>query len=853
MKKDLYLLFCIAFITGCSYVSHAQIISTFAGNGVNAYSGNGGPATAASFSAPTCVAIDKRGNIYISDPIDSCVRKVSNNYENTITTYAGYGSDDNDNIPATNARLHENWSITVDKIGNLYIADQIKCRIRRVDTSGIIATIAGNMISGFSGDGGPATLAQFTQAFGVAADGAGNVYVSDQSKADVRKINTSGIITAIAGTGTNGYGGDGGPATSALISVPWGIAADTLGNVYIGDAANNRIRKVDNAGIITTIAGTGAAAYGGDNGPATLARLNYPIGVFPDRFGNIYIADCYNNRIRKIDPSGIITTVAGTGSAGFSGDGGLATAAALNGPSSVVVDDSGNIYIADFNNVRIRKIKKNNLLFFTGGHVQHIDVCENSLAMPINAILTIIDYYTGLTDTWRVIAYPLHGSLFAGYSAVSAGAAITPSGLYYTPTGGYTGTDSFRVAVSDGTVSDTTMVYVTVKTLLPPAGAITGPSLVCPGSVISLSDTLLGGAWSAINGAASVVQPGSSNALVTGQYAGTDTIFYSVYNSCGTGVATKVVIIKPLPDTGIITGPSTLCAGDTIVLLDAVAGGQWTTTDAYATVIPVMNGIKITGVLTGEDMVSYTVSDSFCTAAATGIINIYPLPYVGPIEGPGSLCANSSIALSDSVQGGIWSATNGNATVSPGASSSGGIVTGITPGGDIILYTINFICGIATATKSITIDSLPEAPSIVQNGYFLSVASGYSSYQWMLAGALIPGATQDTLIETTAGVYAVTVGNALGCTISSSAVNSADCSHDEIKIYPNPCQSTVNIQWCKKVIVKIIAGDGKIFEISESVNTIDLGDLPDGVYLLVMFDQQGNKLKTKSITKQSQR
>ncbi|MBI6545863.1 MAG: hypothetical protein HY692_03655, partial [Cyanobacteria bacterium NC_groundwater_1444_Ag_S-0.65um_54_12] len=238
----------------------------------------------------------------------------------------------------------------------LYIADSAMHRIRKVDTAGIITTVAGS--SGWVlGDGGPATSAQLNQPHGMAVDVTGNLYIADRDNNRIRKVDTAGIITTVAGNGTYGYSGDGGPATSAQLGKPNSIAMDGGGNLYIADEYNNNIRKVDTAGIITTVAGNGTLGYSGDGGLATSAQFYYIYGVAVDANGNLYIADWNNNRIRKVDTAGIITTVAGNGTPGYSGDGGPATNAALNRPYGVAVNAAGTLlYISDANRY-IRRVR----------------------------------------------------------------------------------------------------------------------------------------------------------------------------------------------------------------------------------------------------------------------------------------------------------------------------------------------------------------------------------------------------------------------------------------------------------------------------------------------------------------
>ena len=329
-------------------------ITTIAGGG--GFGEDGGPATQARLNLPNGVAVDSAGNLYIADTNNDRIRKVDS--AGTITTIAGTGEQGfgGDGGPATQARLNYPYGVAVDGAGNLYIADRYNNRIRRVDSTGTITTIAGTEKRGFSGDGGPAIQAPLFLPTGVAVDGAGNLYIADQYNHRIRKVDSTGTITTIAGTGERRFGGDGGPAIQAQLDEPTGVVVDGAGNLYIADLANHRIRKVDSTGTITTIAGTGERGFGGDGGPATQAHLNYPYGGAVDGAGNLYIADLTNHRIRKVDSTGTITTFAGTGERGFGGDGGPAIQAQLDAPSGVAVDEAGNLYIADWSNARIRKV-----------------------------------------------------------------------------------------------------------------------------------------------------------------------------------------------------------------------------------------------------------------------------------------------------------------------------------------------------------------------------------------------------------------------------------------------------------------------------------------------------------------
>jgi uncharacterized protein (TIGR03437 family) len=330
------------------------VITTIAGNGQRGFAGDGGPAMSASLSYPYGIALDSAGNLYIADGGNSRIRKVS---RGIITTVAGNGTAgfSGDGGPATLAAINGPGGLAVDTAGNLLISEENNNRIRKV-SSGIITTVAGNGQVGFSGDGGPATSASLHSPGGVVVDATGQIFIADYFNKRVRKV-TGGTITSIAGNGTGTLFGDLGPATAAALFVNTDVAVDPSGNVYIADAGNNCIRRIS-GGIISTVAGTGVAGFSGDGGPATSASLNGPVSIAIDAAGNLYIADGSNNRIRKLS-GGIITTVAGTGVAGFSGDGGPATLASLGGPSGalgVAMDTAGNLYIADTDNNRVRKI-----------------------------------------------------------------------------------------------------------------------------------------------------------------------------------------------------------------------------------------------------------------------------------------------------------------------------------------------------------------------------------------------------------------------------------------------------------------------------------------------------------------
>jgi sugar lactone lactonase YvrE len=365
-----------------SSVNSNSIITTVVGGGFS----DGDPAVIVALYYPQGVTVDRYGNVYIAETGQNLVRKVATN--GIISTVAGTGFRDlngngrfsGDCGAATNAELFSPQCVAIDTLGNLFFTDQANNRVRKVDTNGMITTVAGNGTGGFSGDGGVATNAEINSATGVAVDTAGNLYIADSGNEVIRKVDTNGVIRTVAGDRTAGYSGDAGSATNASLNNPMGVVVDGAGAIYIADAANNRIRRVGVNGIITTAAGNGTNGYSGDGSFATNAELGNASGVTLDAAGNLFVADTLNERIRKVDSNGIISTVAGNGfttngvgtgpgdDGGFSGDGGAATNAELNSPMGVAVDYAGNCFISDHFNLRIRKVDTNDVITTIAGN-----------------------------------------------------------------------------------------------------------------------------------------------------------------------------------------------------------------------------------------------------------------------------------------------------------------------------------------------------------------------------------------------------------------------------------------------------------------------------------------------------
>ena len=351
----LFLLTVAAGAQGILTVTPTRTAATTAGTGTVGYSGNGSAAASATLANPSAVAYDAAGDLFLADANNHVVLEVT--AAGVISTVAGTGIEgySGDGGTATSAQLDTPTGVAVDASGNVYIADSHNHRIRKV-SGGNISTITGTGVAGFSGDGGTATAAQLSLPSAVAVDSSGNVYIADTNNHRIRKI-SGGTILTIAGDGEELFAGDGGTATAATLDSPTGVAVDSSGNVYIADRLNQRIREVS-GGNISSIAGSGSArfsgSFGGDGANATAASLARPSGVSVDSSGNVYIADTENQRIRQVSSTGTIATVIGSGSQGFSGDGGAATAAILNSPRSATPDARGNLSVADRLNQRIR-------------------------------------------------------------------------------------------------------------------------------------------------------------------------------------------------------------------------------------------------------------------------------------------------------------------------------------------------------------------------------------------------------------------------------------------------------------------------------------------------------------------
>ena len=561
MKRNLLIKICFSVVfCAASAFTNGQTINTFAGTGFMGNTGNGGPATAATLGNPTDVAVDGGGNVYIADYEYGTVRVV--NASGNISIAAGGGTSYPTNgAPATSVFFESPVAIACDASGNLYITDQELGMIYKVNTSGILNIVAGNGGFGFLGDGGPATAASFYYPGSLAVDGSGNLYIADQDDFRVRIVNTSGIINTFAGNGLTGGSSNGVPATSAAIGYVTGLAVDNSGNVYIAEPENSRVQVVNTSGIINNFAGNGTAGFSGDGSSATAAELYNPTFLSTDAAGNVFISEPSDFRIRGVDHNGVIHTVAGTGVAGSSGDGGPATAATLDYPGGIANDNMGNCYVAEEEGSKVRVFQS----FIGPGNL-----CIGS---TYNMDLSISG------GTWS--------SSNPSIASVSATGVV--SALRW-------GTDTIIYSFASGALK----AVVTVDTTW--AGNLTGRAILCYNGIDTLFTEVAGGTWSSVNGLVYFTGDGVFQPL----NSGLDVVQYTVNNSCGTYMASFPINIVPLPPSGAISGSDSICVDHTVPYSESVAGGVWS---VIGSGISVTSSGEVTVSAVGIDAVVYTVTN----------------------------------------------------------------------------------------------------------------------------------------------------------------------------------------------------------------------------------------------------
>ena len=595
-------------------------------------------------------------------PFSFTLVKAQSGIINTIAGDAGVGYN-GDNRQATTAELDQDGGVAVDAAGNVYIADYNNNRIRKVATTGIITTVAGNGFNGFSGNGGQATAAEISFPECVRVDTLGNIYFSEAGNAIIRKVNAAGRISTIAGIpGIGGFSGNGGQATAAELNNPVGIAIDKNLNVYVADQVNNQIRKISTSGIITAVAGTGAAGFSGNGAQATNAKLDQPTGVAVDRAGNMYIADYMNNEVRKVSSTGIINQFAGTTVGNFNGFGGTADTTELFNPTGVAVSNvTGNVYIADAGNGVVREVMvSTNQMYVIAGIVDDafsgdggpaylaevnypFDVMpDNNSNVYIadlgnNRIRKITAGCAGNTATIGVYNYP---ECYGGTDGIMEGftnSNFEPYQYLWSPGGKTTMKDSGVVASTYTlTVTDALGCSATTSTAITQPTQVvvtTGTYTTCAGSQVTMSSSASGGVgaytYTWITGA-----PTDTTTVLA-----VDSTTYTIYVNDGNGCydsATAYVDVNPLPLVILNAQTYRVCTTDTSdTLAGSPAGGTYSGPDLTGNIF----NPSAAGAGTWNFTYSYTDPNTGCSA--TGVQSII----VSTCTGIEALKGDSRIAV----------------------------------------------------------------------------------------------------------------------------------------------------------------------------------------------------------------
>ena len=782
-------------------VLRAQTITTIAGTPtVFGFSGGGGPATSMVIKEPFDVVVDNSGNIFFSDPLNDRIWKI--NTGGIASVYAGtgaYGST-GDGGPATSAQIQGAYWLTIDNAGNLYFIDNLES-VRKIDASSIISTIitpAQITASTGGGDGGLLSAATFAQITGFVPDNAGNFYISDYFSGVVRKVNNAGIISTIAGTGVIGYSGDGGPATMAQLNDPYGVSFDNAGNIYIPDNGNNRIRKIDAAGIITTVAGNGTVGYSGDGGPATSAQFYGAWHVLFDASGNMYIDDAANNCVRKVDNTGTISTYAGVGGMvgyGYSGDGGPANAAKITNVTGIALDNGGNLYIADQKNYIIRKV--NNCLFaqIAQQPADHT-ICAGG---NTNFMLTA----TGSTGyQWQVNA----GSGWNDLSDGGVYGGTTTNSLAITSATAGMNTMQYRCSIVNGcgTIS-TVPAVLTVNTPSPPTVMIvTAAGPVCAGTTVSFTaSTTNGGSVPAYQWQVNGAGVGTNSSTYSNAGLNSGDIVSCVLTSTSTCATTPTAVsnsltmtVNPIVTPAIsVAGPGgTVCSGSPASFTASATNGG--ATPAYQWLV---NGVNVgtnsaiysnSGLNNGDVVSCVLTSNEICATTPTAASNSVTAtvnPLVTPaisVAGPiGAVCAGSVANFTASpTNGGAtpayqWLVNGVNAGMNSATYSNAGLNNG-----DVVSCVLTSNAGCATAPTavsnpvSMTVSpQVTPAVSIAAATPFVCAgsAAGFSAsptnggaapaYQWLVNG-LSTGATGTAYVNSS-----LNDGDAISCIMTSNA------------------------------------------------------------------------------------
>lgn len=836
------------------------IITTIAGTGSIGYSGDGGAASSATFNSPIGIDVDAAGNVYIADVGNHCIRKITA-ATGFISTVAGIGSGgfSGDGGAATAARLQSPYDVTVDASGNLFIADVSNNCIRKVTAStGVISTVAGTTSPGFSGDGAAATLAKLYQPFSVAIDASNNLYIADAVNNRIRKVTAStGVISTIAGIGTGGFSGDGGAATSAQLNKPYSIDVDNSGNVYFSDFNNQRIRKITTStGLISTIAGTGSFGFSGDGGLAIFAQLANPKGIYVDKVNNVFIADDQNSRVRFICNAATIpaaplvsspltlctssspapltaigttlkwytTAIGGTGS--------------TTAPTPSVASTGSTTY-----------------------YVTQSSACGESprAAIVVNVVLapTAPTAKDSLVYCSGVTALPLTASGSATlfwYNSASGGTGSTTAP---TPSTALVGTTIYYVSQGTAGCESSRLPIKVIVNPTPVAPSVSDIRYCLGASAMPLSATGTNLKWYTVatGGTATTTAPTPSTAI-----DGSVLYFVSQSNSfaCESGRASINVSTNTKPKVTITasTAPKFFVCKGSKLTLESIAlpygiNYQWQFAGA-----DILGAIADTFNATDAGIYRVIVSNApNCNDTASVLVDIdssFTKTSINPINV--NICDGVNIKLfsTSSLGAGYKYQWLKDGLALSDTNSS--IVVSLK--GVYELKVTNPLGCVVTSNSSTvnTFSPIPQ-PIISQLGGILSVAPIYASYQWYRNGKVIVGASSSAFTMSFDGDYSVAVTDVNGCENESDIFKVQNLSLAEsspargYSIYPNPSVDFIHVQSPKQVVLKLSDLVGKTIYESEDKHSIDISALAAGLYFLQIAEPSGKILGIEKITK----
>jgi trimeric autotransporter adhesin len=644
----------VEFAGSSSVLSLSSVIQTVAGNGAQGNSGTGNQATLAELNGPQGVAVDSAGNLYIADEQNDIVEKV-NAQTHVITTIAGTGvfGFNGNGIPATSAELDAPVAVAVDSAGDVFIADDQNDMVREVSAAtGLISTVAGDGGYGYNGDGIAATSATLASPVSIALDSAGNLYIADFGNHRIREVSkATGLISTIAGTGTAGYNGDGIAATSAELNYPDAVVLDAAGDVFISDSHNNRVREVNKStGLISTVAGTGTAGYNGDGIAATSAELNGPGGLAIDASGNLFIADTSNVRVREVSAAtGLINTVVGTGTTGYNGDNIAAGSAELSTPEGLAIDSVGNLYIADYSNWRIREVAGGYAVVGVSPLVVNPGTQNNAVGDTVSLQVQASGLPTG--DSWTYSDTGLPAGLSINTSTGLITGTITGSASTYSAT----------VTAADGTKASASQTFTWNVSVLSETNPGTQTNGVGDSVSLQIQDSGLpsGDTWSySATGLPSGLSISPTTGLITGTITGTpNTYSASVTASDGQGASASQNFTWKVFDRPAIAAPSSASVTENFALtFSSVSGNEITVTDGSAggnpdsMTVSASNGTLTLGSTTGLTLTQGGYgTGSFTVTGTIGNLNaaLNGLTYQPNVNyvGPDTL----AVSLTDSV------------------------------------------------------------------------------------------------------------------------------------------------------------------------------------------------------------